>query len=33
MLPDVVRRLDLRPDAVIEPAAGGASGSAWKVRE
>ena len=32
MLPDVVRRLGLGPDAVIEPAAGGASGSAWKVR-
>ncbi len=32
MLPDVVRRLGLGSDAVIEPAAGGASGSAWKVR-
>ena len=32
MLADVARRLDLGSDAVIEPAAGGASGSAWKVR-
>ena len=31
-LPDVVRGLGLGPDAVIEPAAGGASGSAWRVR-
>ena len=32
MLADAVRNLDLGPDAVVEPAAGGASGSAWLVR-
>ncbi len=31
-LEDVVRGLGLGPDAAIEPAAGGASGSAWRVR-
>ncbi|HYI65763.1 MAG TPA: aminoglycoside phosphotransferase family protein [Candidatus Limnocylindrales bacterium] len=33
VLQDVVRRLGLGADAIVEPASGGASGSAWMVRD